>query len=158
MLILRKALITYLEEDMNWDHPQPFTKNVLVNDADIDALGHANNTAYVRWMEQCAWQHSEVLGLDITAYHALDRAMVVLKHELHYLAAAYADEELVVATWIMRNDGKLRLTRHFQILRPRDATTLLRAKSEYACMEISSGKPKRMPLAFIEGYGKGVSS
>jgi len=143
---------------VNWDHPQPFTIDVGVSDADIDALGHANNTAYVRWMEQCAWQHSAALGLDIAAYHALDRAMVVLKHELHYLAAAFADEELVVATWIMSSDAKLRLTRHFQIVRPHDAKTLLRARSEYACMEISSGKPKRMPAAFIEGYGKGMSS
>jgi len=143
---------------VNWDHPQPFTINVRVNDTDIDALGHANNTAYVRWMEQCAWQHSEALGLDIAAYHALDRAMVVLKHELHYLAAAFADEELVVATWIMSSDAKLRLTRQFQIVRPHDAKTLLRARSEYACMEISSGKPKRMPPAFIDGYGKGVST
>lgn len=129
-----------------------------VSDAEIDELGHANNTAYVRWMEQCAWQHSSALGLDIASYHALDRAMVVLKHELHYLAAAFRDEELVVATWIISSDAKLRLTRHFQILRESDNTTLLRAKSEYACMEISTGKPKRMPAAFIEGYGKGVIS
>lgn len=143
---------------MDWDHPRPFIENVRVNAADIDELGHANNTSYVRWMEQCAWQHSADLGLDIAAYHALDRAMVVLKHELHYLAAAFLDEELVVGTWILRSDAKLRLTRHFQIIRPSDAATLLRARSEYACMEISSGKPKRMPPAFIDGYGKGVST
>ena len=143
---------------MNWDRPQPFTAIVRVNHADIDELGHANNTAYVRWMEQCAWQHSAALGLDIAAYHRLDRAMVVLKHELHYLAAAFTDEELVVATWIIKSDAKLRLARQFQIIRPNDAATLFRATSEYACMEISSGKPKRMPTDFIEGYGKGVSS
>jgi acyl-CoA thioester hydrolase len=141
---------------VNWDHPQPFTVTLRVSDSDIDALGHANNTAYVRWMEQCAWQHSAALGLDIAAYHALDRAMVVLKHEINYLAAAFADEELIVGTWIISSDSKLRLTRHFQIIRPSDDVTLLRARSEYACMEISSGKPKRMPPAFIEGYGKGV--
>ena len=141
---------------VNWDHPQPFTVTLRVSDSDIDALGHANNTAYVRWMEQCAWQHSIALGLDIAAYHALDRAMVVLKHEIYYLAAAFADEELIVGTWIISSDSRLRLTRHFQIIRPSDDVTLLKARSEYACMEISSGKPKRMPPAFIEGYGKGV--
>ena len=142
---------------MNWDHQQPFQVQVRVSDVDIDELGHANNTAYVRWMEQCAWQHSATLGLDIAAYHALDRAMVVLKHELHYLAAAFADEELVVATWIIHSDAKLRLTRRFQIVRLADSSTLLRAQSEYACMEISSGKPRKMPPAFISAYGKGVN-
>lgn len=144
------------ESLMHWDHLQPYTVTVSVKPADIDALGHANNTAYVRWMEQCAWQHSAALGLDITHYHSLDRAMIVLKHALHYLAAAYEGEELVVATWIIKSDGKLRLTRHFQIVRSQDATTLLRAQSEYVCIEISSGKPKKMPIAFIEGYGQGL--
>ena len=142
---------------MNWDRPRPFILEVRVNDIDIDELGHANNTAYVRWMELCAWQHSSALGLDIATYHRLDRAMVVLKHELHYLAAAFESEELVVATWIIKSDAKLRLTRQFQIISKSNAATLFRAISEYACMEISSGKPKRMPAAFIEGYGKGVS-
>ncbi len=45
------------------------------------------------------------------------------------------------------------MTRHFQLKRPRDNTTLLRAQTTFVCIELSSGKPKRMPTEFIEGYG-----
>ncbi|MNY51707.1 hypothetical protein D3C86_1873220 [compost metagenome] len=45
------------------------------------------------------------------------------------------------------------MTRRFQLIRPSDATTLLRAQTTFVCIELSSGRPKRMPAEFIEGYG-----
>jgi acyl-CoA thioester hydrolase len=143
---------------LDWDHPQPFVVSIDVSAADTDELGHVNNATYVRWMEQCAWRHSEYLHLSMDDYRRLDRAMVVLRHEIDYLAAAFSGECLKVATWIVKTDGKLRLTRHFQIIRPRDGQTLLRAESSFVCMELSSGRARRMPDEFISGYGAAVIS
>jgi acyl-CoA thioester hydrolase len=135
-----------------WDRSNPFTVALRVEPEDIDELGHANNAAYVRWMERCAWQHSQALGLGLAEYRALDRAMVVLRHEIDYQAAAYLGEDIVVATWIVASDGKLRLTRQFQILRPADGATLLRAVSTFVCIGLSTGRPKKMPPEFHTGY------
>ncbi|WP_058021352.1 acyl-CoA thioesterase [Pseudohongiella spirulinae] len=140
----------------DWDHPQPFILSIKVSAGDIDELGHVNNATYVRWMEICAWRHSESLHLSMCDYRRLDRAMVVLRHEIDYLAAAFANEQIQVATWIVKSDGKLRLTRHFQITRPDDGLTLLRAQSTFVCMELSSGRAKRMPEEFISRYGGAV--
>ena len=49
----------------DWDHPHPFLRRCVATAADIDALGHTNNTVYVRWCEETAWDHSAALGLDI---------------------------------------------------------------------------------------------
>ncbi len=141
---------------MKWDWDQPNTLNILVQAEDMDKLGHANNAVYVRWLEQCAWKHSESLGLGLAEYRELDRAMVVLKHEIDYLAAAYCGDELLVATWITHWDRKLRLTRHFQLCRRSDQLTLLRARSTFVCVALSSGKPKRMPPIFAERYGSAL--
>ena len=35
--------------------------------------------------------------------------------------------------------------------------TLLRAQTTFVCIELSSGKPKRMPAEFIEGYGPALT-
>lgn len=142
---------------LNWDIDQPFTLDIRVEADDIDELGHANNAVYVRWLERCAWQHSISLGLGLEQYRELDRAMAVVRHEIDYLAAAYAGEELCMGTWIISWDSKLRMTRHFQLLRKSNGVTLLRARTTFACIEMSSGKPKRMPSLFVEGYGKGLS-
>ncbi|WP_137885395.1 thioesterase family protein [Pseudomonas sp. 2FE] len=138
---------------MSWDLPTPFTIDLQVVAEDIDGLGHANNAVYVSWLERCAWRHSQSLGLDLTEYRRLDRAMAVLRHEIDYLASAYEEDELQLATWIVESDQRLKMTRRFQLIRPSDAATLLRAQTTFVCIELSSGKPKRMPQEFIEGYG-----
>ena len=141
---------------MNWDLQHPFIENVKVQPEDIDELGHANNTVYVGWLERCAWEHSRSLGLGLAEYQQLTRAMVVMRHEIDYLAAAFEGEELQMATWIVSWDSKLRMTRRFQLVRPGDGVTLLRAFTTFACVEMSSGRPRRMPVEFIEGYGQAI--
>lgn len=143
---------------VKWDLEKPFIDEVRVQPADIDELGHANNAVYVRWLERCAWQHSRSLGLGLEEYQQLDRAMVVVRHEIDYLAAAYLDEELSMGTWIVSWDSKLRMTRRFQLCRQRDGVTLLRAHTTFACVELSSGRPRRMPREFIELYGQAIVS
>ena len=137
---------------MSWDRATPFTIDLQVGAEDIDGLGHANNAVYVTWLERCAWRHSQRLGLDLVEYRRLDRAMAVVRHEIDYLAAAYEGDELQLATWIVDWDQRLKMTRHFQLKRPSDNTTLLRAQTTFVCIELSTGKPKRMPAEFVERF------
>ncbi|PTU72687.1 acyl-CoA thioesterase [Pseudomonas mangrovi] len=141
---------------MKWDRPDPFTLDISVQSDDIDGLGHANNAVYVSWLERCAWRHSQRLGLDLTEYRRLDRAMAVVRHEIDYLASAYEDEQLVMGTWIVEWDRKLKMDRCFQLIRPADGMTLLRARTTFVCIELSSGRPRRMPAEFLDGYGQAV--
>jgi acyl-CoA thioester hydrolase len=141
---------------MSWDLANPFVIDLQVSADDIDGLGHANNAVYVSWLERCAWRHSQFLGLDLSEYRRLDRAMAVLRHEIDYLASAYEDQELQMATWIVESDQRLKMDRRFQLILPADGLTLLRAKTTFVCIELSSGKPKRMPAEFVEGYGRAL--
>lgn len=137
---------------IDWDHSNPFVIDVTVANEDIDHLQHANNAAYLRWLERCAWMHSESIGLDWPSYQRLGVACVVHRHELDYLAATYASEHLAVATWIKSNDGRLSLWRGFQIVRRGDGATVMRAASRYVCARLDNGRPCRMPREFREGY------
>ena len=143
---------------MSWDYPAPFVFPLRVQAAEIDEFEHVNNAVYVQWMEQCAWEHSKHLGLGFAEYQALDRGMAVLRHEIDYLASAYADEMLEMATWIDCSDQRLKMDRCFQLVRVADQVTLLRARTTFVCIELSTGRPKRMPPEFIAGYGAGLLS
>lgn len=125
---------------------------MVVPQADIDALKHANNAAYLRWLEKTAWHHAEYLGMSLEEYDDLGVAVVVRRHELDYLAATYAGDELQVATWIIENDERLSLWRGFQIIRKRDSKTVLRAKSHFVSVRLDNGRPCRMPEAFKRAY------
>lgn len=141
---------------MTWDLPDPFVIDLIVAADDIDGLGHANNAVYVTWLERCAWRHSQRLGLDLAEYRRLDRAMAVVRHEIDYLASAYEGEALEMGTWIVESDQRLKMDRCFQLVRPADGLTLLRARTTFVCIELSTGRPKRMPPEFVEGYGKAL--
>ena len=62
----------------------------------------------------------------------------------------------MTATWIIDWDGKLTMRRRFQIIRPSDGATVLRGLVRFVCIELSSGRPRRLPAAFLEGYGPAV--
>lgn len=141
---------------MIWDQVEGYVIDIEVDASHIDELGHANNAVYVTWLESCAWRHSQSLGLGLDDYRRLDRAMAVLRHEIDYLAAAYEGDRLQLATWIVESDQRLRMKRNFQLIRPADNTTLLRAQTTFVCIQLSNGKPKRMPVEFVEGYGQAL--
>lgn len=143
-------------EALPWDHPQPFVVEHRVAAADIDGLQHTNNTVYVKWCEQAAWAHSAALGLDLDRYRELDRAMAITRAEYEYLRASGAGDELLTGTWITGWDRRLTMRRRFQIVRPADGATILRGGMQFACIEISSGRPRRMPQEFLELYGPAV--
>ena len=143
-------------EEAGWDLARPFLRRTTVGESDVDGLQHTNNTIYVRWCEEAAWEHSLALGLDLDSYYRLDRAMAVVEGRYRYLRASYLGDEIDTATWITAWDRRLTMTRHFQQRRVSDGATLLRGEVRFACIEISSGRPRRLPPEFIDGYGPAV--
>ncbi len=141
---------------MEWDLPQAFIIEATVGPEDIDGLEHTNNAVYVKWCEKVAWAHSVSLGLDLKCYQALDRAMVIARSEFDYLQASHLGDSVSIATWICDWDGRLTMERRFQVLRQSDGACLLRGWMKFACVALSSGKPRRLPREFIEGYGPAV--
>ena len=137
---------------LSWDHPQPFVRAVSPRPEDIDGLNHTNNAVYLQWCEATAWAHSEALGLTLADYHRLDRAMAIRRGEYDYLLPTLRGDELLLGTWLLPGDGKLQMSRCFQLLRPRDGVTVLRGRWALVCIELSSGRPRRMPPEFLAAY------
>jgi acyl-CoA thioester hydrolase len=81
---------------------------------------------------------------------------VVHRAELDYERAAVAGDTVLVATWVVATDERLRATRRFQIRRQADHATLLRARVDYVCMNLDSGRAVRMPPAFAAGFARVV--
>lgn len=142
----------------SWDLAGPHTLAVLPQAADIDGLNHTNNAVYVRWCEQVAWAHSEALGLSLADYQRLGRAMAIRRASYDYLLPSAEGEALTVGTWLTHSDGKLAMTRRFQIVRDRDGATLLRGQWDLVCIELGSGRPRRMPAEFVSVYDAAVVS
>lgn len=137
---------------MLWDLPQAFVSKFVVRPEDIDHYQHVNNAEYLRYIEETSWQHSNSLGMNFDDYVRLDRALVVMRHEIDYTAPAFVDEELAMATWIVNYDKKFRVARRFQLQRVSDNKTLMRAYTYFACVTLTTGRLKPLPEEFNQIY------
>ena len=137
---------------LNWDYQRPFTIALEPGVEDIDGLNHTNNAVYVRWCETVAWAHSGTLGLALADYERLGRAMTIRRGEYDYLLPSSPGDDLLLATWLTGSDRRITLERRFQLIRRRDGATILRGRWELVCIEMSSGRPRRMPPEFCAVY------
>jgi acyl-CoA thioester hydrolase len=135
-----------------FDHPAAHVIEVQVQPADIDAYGHVNNAVYLTWLDRAAWSHSAALGVPLEQCLVLRRGMAAQCIEIDYLRAAVRGDRVHAATWIVGADGRLRAERRFQIRRASDGATLARARIDYVCINLDSGRAARMPEMFARAY------
>ena len=135
-----------------WDFGNPHIVTLEVLAADIDAYDHVNNSVYLAWLDRAAWSHSGTLGLSLEQCVATRRGMAAHRTEIDYLKAALLGDRVLVGTWIVNTDSKLRVERRFQIRRATDGETLSRARIDYVCINLDSGRAVRMPDSFRNAY------
>lgn len=117
----------------------------------IDVLGHVNNVVYVSWMQDVALAHVESLGLGVEQYLELKHAMVAVEHHMQYRKAAIEGDCIVLRTWL-DDINALYLSRQYVFYRPADQSILFVATTKWACVEIATGRPKRMSPTFTQAY------
>ena len=136
-----------------WDFPAPHVVTLEVLPADIDAYDHVNNSVYLAWLDRAAWSHSAMLGISLDeCVKTLRRGMAAHRTEIDYLRAAVSGDRVLVGTWIAEADRKLRVQRRFQVRRASDGETLARARTDYVCINLDSGRAARMPESFQRAY------
>jgi acyl-CoA thioester hydrolase len=143
--------------DADWDFPNPHVVTLGVAASDIDAYNHVNNSVYLSWFDRVAWSHSAALGISLEECVRMRRGMAAHRTEIDYQRAAVLGDRVTVATWIVSTDGKLRVERRFQVRRAPDAETLARARTDYVCINLDSGRATRMPESFVKSYVTTVS-
>ena len=128
-----------------------FDLNIQVLPEHIDLLGHVNNVLYVQWMQDVATAHIEQLGLGLAQYLQLKHAMVAVEHHVQYRKAAFEGEDLILRTWL-DDLNTLYSFRQYVFYRPKDQGILFVGQTKWACIEIESGRPKRMSPSFTQAY------
>jgi acyl-CoA thioester hydrolase len=127
--------------------PAVFEFPLKVTAADMDGLiQHVNNLVYLKWMQSAAVAHSAVQGWPAERYRALGAGWVVRSHQIEYLQAAFADDEIVVRTWVA-NLKKVTSLRRFKIVRTsgEKETLLAVAATDWAFIHFATHQPKRIP-------------
>lgn len=136
----------------DWGSHDPQVVELEVLATDIDAYGHVNNSVYLSWFDRAAWSHSAKLGVSLEQCISMRRGMAAHRTEIDYLRAAVLGDRVLVGTWIVSTDHKLRVERRFQVLRAPQGELLARARTDYVCINLDSGRAARMPELFQRAY------
>lgn len=132
--------------------PLAFTGVHKVAPEEIDEYAHVNNAVYLQWLDRIAWTHAAKLGTTLASCLTMRRGMAVRHTRIDYLEAALLGDTLLLATWLVACDGRLRCTRRFEILRLGDGKRVVDAEIEYFCLNLDTGKPCRFPPEFVDSY------
>lgn len=128
-----------------------FDVTIQVQPEHIDSLGHVNNVVYMHWMQDVASAHIEALGLGLQEYQQLQHAMVAVEHHVQYRKAAFLGDEIILRTWL--NDlNALYSFRQYAFYRAKDQSLLFTGSTKWACIELKTGRPKRMSPTFLHAY------
>ena len=123
---------------------------IHVAEADIDGLGHVNNTVYLRYLEDCVNAHAERVGMGLEQIRALGMLPVVHRHTITYHRAALLGDVLEVSTQITHFQG-FRATRHNEVRR--DGVLLAECETEWIWIDAVRLRPKAVPKAIQEAFG-----
>ena len=114
-----------------------------VPEAVIDANGHANNVAYLRWMIDVAVKHFHASG-SADAMHAIGGSWVVRSHHIEYLRPAFADDRIQASTWIV-NFSRVRSLRGYKFVRVSDGVVLAKGETDWVFVNVVNGRPRSIP-------------
>ncbi len=121
-----------------------FSHSFRVSAADIDAQGHVNNVAYVRWIQDVAVAHwFSVTTAEIRAQYT----WMLTRHEIDYKKQTFADEEVTATTWV-GEPTRISWERFTEITRGTDF--LIKARSVWCLIDRKTLKPARITSELIE--------
>ncbi len=121
-----------------------FRYDVVVGATSIDALNHANNREFLRWMEEAAVAHSDARGWTTERYLAGGASWVAASHRLDYLRPAFLGEALTVWTWIAELQAKTS-SRRYLVTRAGDGKALAMGQTVWAFIDLATGRSVPVP-------------
>ncbi|MBL8092768.1 MAG: acyl-CoA thioesterase [Anaerolineales bacterium] len=115
-----------------------YTRAFKVRYTEMDAYGHVNNAAYLRYMQEAAFEASSASGLPLARWAELGRAWFIRDTEIEYLRPLTYPETFTLDTWLSAR-GQAWVRREYDF--KRDGETFARAYSIWALVDLKTGGP-----------------
>lgn len=128
-----------------------FSQVFSVEKSDIDAQGHVNNVAYVRWIQDVAVAH----WLSVTTEEIRKRfTWVLTRHEIDFKKQTFAGEEVTITTWV-GEPTRVSWERFTEIRRGADL--MVKARSVWCLIDRKTLRPARIGEDFKRRFGNNAT-
>lgn len=119
----------------------PYRQTFTARPADIDELGHVNNTVWVRWVQEIATAHWRSVA---AAEHVDAFVWVVTRHEIDYRGNVGAGASVRAETYIPGIPKGARFDRCVDFFEDNTGKLLVAVRSTWAMLDRSSGRLVRI--------------
>jgi acyl-CoA thioester hydrolase len=122
---------------------------------DIDPAGHVNNANYLAYIEECNMAVAVAHRWPMERIMAAGFGIVARRYRIEYRDSARHGDEVEVTTYVS-DVKRSTATRHNDITRVSDGTLLVRANALWVWVDLRTGRPTRIPQAFIDDFSPNV--
>ncbi len=131
--------------------PLTYERTFRVRYYECDPYGHLNNSNYLRYMQETAFDASAAAGYDLARYQAMERIWWIRSSEIEYLAPVRYNERVTVKTWV-ENFQRTHSPRAYEFSRPSTGELVARATTDWAFLDTKSGRPTDIPAELIAAF------
>jgi len=119
---------------------------VAIEPADIDQMGHVNNSVYLKWVQDAVVDYwRSVAPPDAVARHL----WVALKHEITYLKPTFLQDVVVAEVIAEKVDGARAM---FRTVLKRGEEVLTEVASSWCCLDAASKRPVRLARDIVTRF------
>ena len=131
--------------------PGVFSVRHRVTWSDLDMTRHVGDATLLEYVEACGFGVIAAHGWPAARMAAQGFAIILRRHQIENLAPAALDDELEIATWAS-DVKRVTATRHYTIRRVTDGTLLTRVDTLGVWVDLTSGRPIRIPPDFLADF------
>jgi len=129
-----------------------FRHPIAIDPADIDHMGHVNNAAYLKWVQEAVIDYwSSVTPPDAVGRHL----WVALKHEITYLKPTFLQDTVVAEVIAEKVEGARAM---FTTVLRRGEEVLSEIKSSWCCLDAVTRRPARLARDIVGRFLPPVSA
>jgi len=123
-----------------------YRHSIGIHPADIDHMGHVNNSVYLKWVQDAVVRYWE----KVAPSEAVSRHLwVALKHEIEFRRPTFLEDVVVADVVAERVQGAKAL---FTTVIKRGEEVLAEIKSTWCCLDATSLRPARLAKDVISRF------
>lgn len=118
---------------------------------ECDYYGHLNQVAYLRYMQEAAYQASAAVGYDMVAYESTGRFWLVRETEVEFLQQTFYGDLLQVKTWV-EDFRRVRSIRAYELTNAATGTMAARGWSDWVYLDRENLQPVTIPAEMVVAF------
>ena len=123
-----------------------FRYAIAIHQADIDHMGHVNNSVYLKWVQDAVVDYwRTVAPAEAVASHL----WVALKHEISYLRPTFLQDNVVAEVIAEKVEGA---RAYFTTIVRRGQDVLSEVKSTWCCLDAATQRPVRLAREVVSRF------